>query len=406
MSVSSTVGALQRAQERYSVTASFDPEKNEISTNKITGDRNSGLFSANDQIGKMQFLQLLTTQLQYQDPLSPMENTEFVAQLAMFSQLESTSSMEAAMQRMASTFQDSMDLQNFNAQSTTNAASVSLVGKQVRLRENTFNYTGSQSMSFQAHLGERERAVVNIVDGDGNVVKSIQLSGKDDTNAVKFTWDGRDERGQRVPNDKYNLVIVGQERDEALYCFVEDIVTGIRYTNRGTLVRVDNREIPVSDILEVKTPGSGSGSSGNTVTANDLTMAQALGLVGFNVKAKTTDKLTYTPAPNQQISFNLDLGGAPNATILVRDKNGVEVDRIAVNADELSRRGGRWELDKKAYGNTGEYTVEISESNKLAYFFVAGPITGVVNHNGFPQLKMDGRTVSITQIMELSKAAA
>ena len=413
MSVSSSISALQRTNEAHSITAAFDGSS--IQTTRVTGDREGGLFrQIDDQMGKMSFLQLLTTQLQYQDPLSPMENTDFVAQLAQFSQLESTTSMEAAMTRMAQTFEASMDLQNFNAQSTTNAASVSLVGKQVRLRQNIFEYNGgNQVMDFRAHLGDtRERAVVNIVDGDGKVIRSIELSDKDDNNVVHFTWDGRDETGQRVPADTYNLIIEGQERDDNLYCFVEDVVAGIRYTNQGTMVIVRGVEIPVSNILEVRHTGTSSGNSGGGMNTSDLSMAQALGMIGHDVKAKLEERLTYEPSPNQRLQFNLDLGGTPNATLVIRDKNGVEVHRIEVDEKALRDYAnandvpfGTFSIPKTAHNNTGEFSVQIIESNRMAYFYKRGSITGVVNQNGTPRLRMDGMFVDISEIIEISKAA-
>lgn len=48
----------------------------------------SGQAGRNDQLGKMEFLKLLVTQLQYQDPMKPIEDKEFAAQLAQFSALE------------------------------------------------------------------------------------------------------------------------------------------------------------------------------------------------------------------------------------------------------------------------------------------------------------------------------
>lgn len=52
---------------------------------------------SNDTLGKEAFLQLLVAQMQYQDPLQPMENTEYVSQLATFSQLEALQNMETEM---------------------------------------------------------------------------------------------------------------------------------------------------------------------------------------------------------------------------------------------------------------------------------------------------------------------
>lgn len=76
--------------------------------------------SGNSSLGKDAFLKLLVTQMQYQDPLSPQDNTEYVAQLATFSQLEQ-------MQNMNSTF--------------TNSQAFSLVGKEVIMK--TTSSTGT-----------------------------------------------------------------------------------------------------------------------------------------------------------------------------------------------------------------------------------------------------------------------
>ena len=394
MALTSTIDSLKKDYEPYSVTAGIGKD-NSLSTTKMTGDREGGLFKQQEGMGKMDFLKLLTTQLQYQDPLSPMENTEFVAQLAQFSQLESATSMESAMQEMSKTFNDSMDLQTINSLSTTNAASVALVGKEVRLRENTFDhYANADPRTFKAHLGEHPSAVVSIVDGDGVVIKSIKLEGKDDTNAVEFTWDGKNEKGEKMPSDTYNLIIQGQENDTSLYCFVEDFVTGIRYDANGkTFVRVSGYELPVGDLLEVRHPSAVNGDG-----ISDLTMGQALALIGYDVKLGGIEKITYAPKPNDQILFDLDLGGMQSVKLLIKDKNGIVQETKEVN------KGGRIEIDKRNYNNSDVYTIEIDKQhNPNAYFYKSGIIEGVTkNSSGVPVLNVGGELINATRIMELS----
>lgn len=84
---------------------------NGIITNKKTEEANSKL--GNDSLGKDAFLQLLVAQLKYQDPLNPSQDTEFIAQLASFSQLE-------ALQNLSQTY--------------NNTQAFSLVGKHVVLK--------------------------------------------------------------------------------------------------------------------------------------------------------------------------------------------------------------------------------------------------------------------------------
>ncbi len=72
--------------EKGNITTQFTKEENEKEK------RNS-----NTALGKEAFLQLLVAQMQYQDPLEPMDNTEYVTQLATFSQLEAMQNMDSTL---------------------------------------------------------------------------------------------------------------------------------------------------------------------------------------------------------------------------------------------------------------------------------------------------------------------
>ena len=76
------------------------------------------------ELGKDDFMRLLVTQLQNQDPFQPMENAEFVSQLAQFSTLEQTQNMSDGLNTLALLQQESMQLQNLTEAST-------LIGKDV-----------------------------------------------------------------------------------------------------------------------------------------------------------------------------------------------------------------------------------------------------------------------------------
>ena len=66
-----------------------------------SGNRTDGLAKAPDALGRDDFLNMLVTQLQYQDPLNPMDSTDFTAQLAQFSSLEQLTNMSDQLKNLA-----------------------------------------------------------------------------------------------------------------------------------------------------------------------------------------------------------------------------------------------------------------------------------------------------------------
>lgn len=77
-----------------------------METPSVSGTGNESLAQAiagNRQLGQQEFLKLLVTQLTHQDPLSPQDDKEFLAQLAQFTSLETTTQMSAAISQLQGT---------------------------------------------------------------------------------------------------------------------------------------------------------------------------------------------------------------------------------------------------------------------------------------------------------------
>ena len=100
--------------------------------------------TASQQLGKDDFLKLLITQLSHQDPLSPMENTEFIAQMAQFSSLEQITNMSTGFNRLTSML--------------TNSEAVNLVGKTVDIATENGLVTGTAEAATR---GENPQVFVN-----------------------------------------------------------------------------------------------------------------------------------------------------------------------------------------------------------------------------------------------------
>ena len=100
--------------------------------------------TASQQLGKDDFLKLLITQLAHQDPLSPMENTEFIAQMAQFSSLEQITNMSTGFTRLASML--------------NNSEASNVIGKTVDIVSGETRVTGTVEAAVR---GEKTQVVVN-----------------------------------------------------------------------------------------------------------------------------------------------------------------------------------------------------------------------------------------------------
>jgi flagellar basal-body rod modification protein FlgD len=65
-------------------------------SNSNSTQQTSAVINKSSELGKDDFLKLLVTQMQYQDPINPMDDTQFVSQMAQFSSLEQMQNMNTA----------------------------------------------------------------------------------------------------------------------------------------------------------------------------------------------------------------------------------------------------------------------------------------------------------------------
>ncbi len=145
-------------------------------------------------LGKDQFLQLLVAQMNNQNPLDPQTNSEFVAQLAQFSQVEGIDNLNTSVESILSRTQSSQALQ-----------ASSLVGRKVILSTDTAVVDTSETFKGCVALtNASDNVYVNVLDKAGNQVSRINL-GAQKVGQVTFMWDGKDSSGNVMAPGTYSF---------------------------------------------------------------------------------------------------------------------------------------------------------------------------------------------------------
>lgn len=148
------------------------------------------------------FLKLLTTQLSNQDPTSPMENEQFLSQLAQFSSLEQLMGL-----------QQSMDAVYTGIQAMNNASMAALLGTEVTVQSDTVAYSGEGDLEVGwRDAGGVTNAKITISDESGRVVHTADLGAIDADGT--YAWDGLDADGNPVPEGSYSVKISGTDAED------------------------------------------------------------------------------------------------------------------------------------------------------------------------------------------------
>ena len=175
--------------------------------------------SPSDQLGRQDFLLLLTTQLQNQNPLEPVQNEAFVAQLAQFSQLEATLTMSESIRKM---------VESTAAERVLNGAS--LVGRQVAAPGGQASLVAGRPLSGSVSLPTgAESLTINIYSAEGELVRSLLL-GRQSPGEASFSWDGFREDGNPAAAGGYRVEAIAGEggQNARLPVVTTALVTAVR----------------------------------------------------------------------------------------------------------------------------------------------------------------------------------
>ncbi len=192
-----------------------------------------------------QFLNLLTVQLQNQDPLSPMDTTEFTNQLVAFTGVEQQINTNQKLDSLVA-----LQLGN------TMSASLGYVGLDASYISSEFYFDGTNPSNITYALNaESTETTIRVVNSDGETV--YETDGSKNTGNQEFAWDGKDNSGQVVPEGTYQIRIDALDFDGQAVgstSVVTGRVRGIENQNGLIFLLVGERAVSLANVLNVNKP--------------------------------------------------------------------------------------------------------------------------------------------------------
>ena len=204
------------------------------------------------ELGKNDFLKLLTVQLKNQDPMEPIKNEAFIAQLAQFSSLEQLQNINTT---LADGNKNGTTGQSATLAALSNNTAVSFIGKQVEIQTDTVSLPDSGSANIAYALeGAADRVSVDITDSLGSHVRTIALhpSGLQGT----MLWDGKTDDGVKVRPGTYRISLTAQAGADSVGASSVSTreVTGVRMRGGAEpLVIFADGTAPVSSVSGIFT---------------------------------------------------------------------------------------------------------------------------------------------------------
>ncbi len=201
--------------------------------------------SANE-IGQEDFLQLMVTQLQNQDPFEPLQSGEFIGQLAQFGTVSGVGELNNSFSDLASSLVSSQSL-----------GATNLIGKNALVPADSLSLKeGELSKGAIGTTAPANNVNVNIFDSAGNLVQTLPI-GVVNEELQEFVWDGTDVNGDQAPEGEYFFSVVGTQGEDSIaldsyaYKQIESISLG--ENSNSVRLNVENGgELKISEILKIE----------------------------------------------------------------------------------------------------------------------------------------------------------
>jgi flagellar basal-body rod modification protein FlgD len=211
-----------------------------------------------NELGKDDFIKLMSAQLKHQDPISPLKNEEMAAQLAQFSSLEQMVNMNTNIEKLAAA-QKPQD----------NVLAASLIGKKITTDSAKFALTKGASPELKFDLPDDASAVsVAVADAKGEVIREYEL-GSMTKGPQSLRWDGKNGKNQPAAAGEYSYRVTANDTDGKsiqINTSTAGLVSGVSFEAGKAMLIVDGKKIPLEAVNRI---------DADLPTANSLAAAKS-----------------------------------------------------------------------------------------------------------------------------------
>jgi flagellar basal-body rod modification protein FlgD len=180
------------------------------------------------ELGQDEFLKLMTAQLENQDPTKPLDNENFLAQIAQFSIVSGVGDLQKSFDKLSDSLVSNQALQATN-----------LVGRKVLAPTGVAALDASGAVKGSVDLYSASNQVtVKIHDASGEVIRHLEM-GAQAAGTVPFQWNGLRDDGQYATPGKYFVTaeaVTTDGRTEAVETLVASQVRSVTLNKSGGLM--------------------------------------------------------------------------------------------------------------------------------------------------------------------------
>ncbi len=193
-------------------------------------------------LGKDDFMKLLLTELQYQDPTKPTDTETILTQTSQLASLESADNTNTALENLTTSLGSSQQF-----------STIAAIGKTADLGSDAITHDKGTDSTFEVYFPKAvEQGTVSITDANGNTIKTLDV-GSNPAGVYQFTWDGSNTAGNQADSAIYHVNAQytdtnGDTQQTRLGAYP---IESVRFDGDNTYLKLGSNYVSLANIKEV-----------------------------------------------------------------------------------------------------------------------------------------------------------